>query len=184
MPQPPKILSRRAVAQSALFKVEAAELEFSNGKRRDYEYLCTGQLGAVIIVAMPSDDEFILVQEYGIGVDGYEWGLPKGKVDPGETYLQAANRELQEEAGFAAEDLVLLKNVSQSPNYMQHRIQIVLARGLKPASLEGDEPEPLAVETFKFDDLPALLGRPDFSEARSIAALYIAQDWLRNQKVL
>lgn len=178
MPQPPKILSRKTASPSKLFRVEAVELEFSNGIHREYEYLVSGKHGAVIIVAMISDHEVLLVEEYGIGLERYEWALPKGKVDPGETALEAANRELQEEAGYAAADLVALKCTSQSPNYMQHKTQIVLARELSPSVLEGDEPEPMAVRRHSLHELPSLVARPDFSEARSIAALYIARDWL------
>lgn len=181
MPQPPKIHSRRAVPNSQYFKVEAAELEFSNGERREYQYLLAGELGAVIIVPMISDTEFLLIQEFGIGVNAYEWCLPKGKVDKGETLLEAANRELQEEAGYAAKELVLLKSFSQSPNYMQHKTHVVLARGLYESRLVGDEPEPLAVKKGDMSDLFDWVTRNDLTEARSIAALYFARDWMSAQ---
>lgn len=178
MPQSPKIHSRRIVPNSRYFQVEAAELEFSNGEQREYEYLLAGELGAVIIVPMISETEFLLIQEFGIGVNAYEWGLPKGKVDRGESLLEAANRELQEEAGYAAKELVLLKSISQSPSYMQHKTHVVLARGLYESQLEGDEPEPLEVVKGCISSLSEWVTREDFTEARSIAALYLAKEWM------
>ena len=57
----------------------------------------------------------------------------------------AAQRELQEEAGFAAKELTPLRQISLSPSYMGNQIQYIIAEGLYPSSLPGDEPEPLAV---------------------------------------
>jgi len=182
MPEPPEILTRWEVCRGRLFKVDAARLRFSNGEEREYEYLRSGGPAAVIVVPMISDDEVLLVREYGIGVERYEWGLPKGKVDPGETHIEAANRELKEEAGYGARRLDLLKCLTQSPSYLQHRTQIVLARELYPERLEGDEPEALEVEAFRLDRIAAMAERDDITEARTFAALYLARDWLAAQK--
>lgn len=177
MPTPPKILKRQTACASRLFKIEALRLEFSNGEQRDYERLL-GNRTAVIIVPVLNGNQVVMVREYGAGVDRYELVLPKGKVDDGETFEQAANRELQEEAGYAAGKLRLLKCMSQSPSYMQHSTQIVLAEELSPSALEGDEPEPLEVVIVPLAELNALVAREDVTEARTIAALFLAREHL------
>ncbi len=178
MPDKPKILTQRSVTSSRLFKVEEAELEFSNGELRTYEFLRSGSVAPVIVVPMLDKDTVVLVEEYAIGLDCYELGLPKGRVDEGESFVEAANRELKEEAGYGARELHLLKCMTQSPNYMQHKTQIVLAMGLYPESLPGDEPEPLSVHTFSLSNIGEIVSHPNVSEARTIAALYLAKDWL------
>lgn len=177
MPTPPQILKRSLAGQSRLFRIEALRLRFSNGEERDYERLL-GNRTAVIVVPILDGDKVVLVREYGAGLERYELALPKGKVDDGESFEQAANRELQEEAGFAAQRLTLLKCMSQSPSYMQHTTQIVLAEGLTPSSLEGDEPEPMEVEIISLDTIAELVLREDVTEARTIAALYLAKEYL------
>ena len=181
MPTKPEILKRRDLCASRLFRVEELELRFSNGVERTYERLRSGLGGAVIIVPLLNDEEFVLVREYGAGVEDYQLVLPKGKVEPDEDFCEAADRELMEEAGYGARQLTLLKSMTQSPNYMQHSTQIVVARELYPQRLEGDEPEEMEVETWPIEDIAGLVARADFSEARSIAALYLARDWLREQ---
>ena len=180
MPIPPEILKRETACQSRLFKAEALQLRFSNGEIRDYERLM-GSHAAVLIVPILPNNRVVMVREYGAGVERYELTLPKGKADPGETFEQAANRELQEEAGYAAARLEKLKLMSQSPSYMQHTTQIVLAQGLTPSKLEGDEPEPLEVEIHSLDDIAELIAREDVTEARTIAALYMVRDLLREK---
>jgi ADP-ribose diphosphatase len=174
----PKIHHRERVDPGRRFKVERLELEFSNGKKRRYERLHTRGLGAVIVVAMRDTDTFLLVREYAVGLHHYELGLVKGRLEPDETVLEGAQRELQEEIGFAARELTELTSLSLAPGYMTHVTHVVLARDLYPSSLEGDEPEELEVVPWKLSDLHTLVNRPDCTEGRSIAALYIARDYL------
>jgi len=178
MPSPPEILAKRVARDSRFLRVEEVDLAFSNGERRTFERLTASGQGAVFIVPMRDHDTVLLVREYGVGLDRYELGLPKGRIDPGETALEAANRELQEEAGFAARKLTPLITLSLLPAYMTHKAQVILAEDLYSQSRPGDEPERLDVVPWKLSELPALLARDDVSEGRSIAALFIAREYL------
>ena len=185
-PQKPHTLARREVARSRLFAIEEMELRFANGAERTFERLMPrgNGVGAVMIVAMPDPEHVLLIREYAAGFDDYVLTLPKGVIDPGEDILGAANRELMEECGFGAHRLEPLVELSLAPNYMHHRMQVILASDLYPHRLPGDEPEPLIVETHAIEELPGLLAREDFHEARAIAALYIARDRLRESEAL
>ena len=74
----------------------------------------------------------------------------------------------------------MLRSLTLAPTYMSHQAHLVLARDLYPERLPGEAPEELEVVPFKLDDLHQLILREDFSEGRSIAALFIAREWLRN----
>jgi ADP-ribose diphosphatase len=174
-PTLPRVLARREVARSRLFRIEALDLEFSNGVRRTYERLPDTGHRAVMIVAVTDDDEVVLIREYMAGFHQYALTLPKGAVDPGEVLKDAADRELKEEAGFGARRLEVLKTLSVAPGHMGFSQTVVLARDLYPETLPGDEPEPLEVETWPLADIDALFARPDFDEARAIAALHLAR---------
>ena len=164
------------------YRLERLDLEFSNGQRRNYQRLHGRGHGAVVVVPLVDDDTVLLVREYAAGVHRYELGLVKGRIDEGETALEAADRELKEDAGFGARSLTLLRELTLAPTYMSHTAHLVIARDLYPQRLEGDEPEELEVIPWKLDALHELILREDFSEGRSIAALFIAREWLRSQK--
>ena len=180
MREKPEVLAREIVATSRLFRVEQLQLRFSNRVERTYERLVGKGVGygAVMVVAMKDAEHAILIEEYCAGVDAYELSLPKGLVEPGEEVLAAANRELKEEAGFGANRLEWLAELSLSPGYMSQKIQVVLAQDLYEESLPGDEPEPMGQALVNLNDLAALAANPKFSEGRALAALYLARDVL------
>ncbi len=178
MPTKPSILKRATVARSRLFRADEIHLRFSNGEERTYEKLCSGGPGAVLIVPLLDDNTVLLVREYAVGLEDYHLALPKGAIDQGETLLAAANRELKEEAGYGARKLQFLKRINLSPSYMEHGINVVMAWDLYPERLEGDEPEPIEVVPYPLSDLLQLVSRVDVCEGRSIAALFMAREWL------
>src|ERR1700752_1137591 len=181
MRKPPVVHATRNPATSRFLRTEEVDLEFSNGERRTYERLKSSGLGAVIIVPMRDDDTVLLVREYGAGIERYELGLPKGRLDPDETVEQGPGRELKEEVGYGARDVHILMNLSLSPAYMTSMTHVVLARDLYEERLPGDEPEELEVVPWKLSELHTLLEQPDVTEGRSIAALFIAREYLRGR---
>ncbi|WP_340677667.1 ADP compounds hydrolase NudE [Paraglaciecola sp.] len=176
----PQIHQRKVVAQSGLFKVEQLDLEFSNGEKRQFERMAGSGRGAVMIVPFINDHEFLLVREYAAGTHSYQLGFPKGLIDPGESAIVAANRELKEEVGYGAQQLIPLHTVSMAPAFFDAKMDIFIARDLYAESLLGDEPEPLEVIPWSINDVEALLARKDFIEARCIAALFLAQNWIKD----
>ncbi|KKO44606.1 ADP-ribose diphosphatase [Arsukibacterium ikkense] len=176
--QVPEILAQEIVAQSRLFKIEQLQLRFSNGEERTYERMRGSGRGAVMIIACPDPEHFYLIREYSAGTHDYQLGFPKGLIDPGEDVLTAANRELKEEIGFGASRFVPLKSLALAPGYFNATMHIVLAFDLYPEQQQGDEPEPLELISWARGNSDVLLQQVDFTEARSVAALLLAQQYL------
>lgn len=174
----PTIHDREIVAESRFFRVERVDLEFTNGATRQFERMAGYGRGAVMIVAIDGYD-LLLIKEYAAGTHRYELGFPKGLIDAGETVLEAANRELKEEAGYGAQNLEVVHQVQMAPTFFNAQMHIVLAQGLYQERLEGDEPEPLELIRWPLAQSEELLKRNDFTEARCIAALFLVKKWLK-----
>jgi len=171
----PKIISVKTVAQSRLFKTEAVELEFANGAQTTFERLCGS--GAVMVIAV-HDDHVYLIKEYAVGVEKYLLGFVKGRLETGESPETGANREIQEEIGFAANKLEYLRSVAVAPGYTNFHTHIVIASDLYASVKPGDEPEQLEVVKVPVQELDSLMQRDDFIESRSLLGLYLLKDWL------
>lgn len=182
MQNKPLCSRRLVVAQSKLFTVEQMDLTFSNGAFRQYERVCSRGYGSVMIVALTDVQSLLLIREYAAGTNTYELAFPKGLIDQGESAIEAANRELQEETGVAAKELTWLRSMTLAPGYFNARMDLVVASNLYPSALPGDEPEEIEVLEWPLSALDELLERPDFTESRSIAALFLVKDWLNKKE--
>ena len=178
MKKPPKLIAKNTIAKTQVFTIEQLHLQFDNGNQVNYERIFSPSAGAVLIVPQLDENTIILIREYCAGVLRYEMAFPKGRVEEGESLVSSANREIMEEIGYGARSLEHVKSLSVSPGYMSHQTHIVYATDLYQQRLEGDEPEAIDVLYWSLDKLDDLLSHPEFTEARSIAALYLLKDRL------
>ncbi|MET0106659.1 MAG: ADP compounds hydrolase NudE [Sedimenticola sp.] len=181
MSNKPKVTARRPINHTGIFNIEEMDLEFSNGETRCYQRIVGAEQGAVLIVPLLDPHTVLLIREYSAGTDRYELVFPKGNIESDEELLVAANREIQEEIGHGANQLEHITSFTLAPGYLRHTTHIVLAQQLFPSSLPGDEPEPLEVVPWKIADMDRLLEQDDFTEARSIAALFYVREKLGKQ---
>ncbi len=179
----PNIDKITTLAKSRMFTIEQLDLEFSNGEKRCFERLKSGPRRSVLIAAIDNKNNILLVKEYAAGTERYELCLPKGLVENDETIFHGANRELQEEVGFIAEDIVEITDLTIAPNYMSHKSCLVLATGLSPSKLIGDEPEPLELVYCSLGKINDLILSGQVTEARSIAGIYIIKNYLDNKNL-
>ncbi|MEX3505696.1 NUDIX domain-containing protein [Corynebacterium sp. LK2510] len=94
--------------------------------------------GAVAVVALDADGRVALVEQYRRSVDRRLIELPAGLLDVGdEPALECARRELQEEAGLAANNWEVLVDIVTSPGFSDEAVRIFLATDLR----EVDRPE-------------------------------------------
>ncbi len=182
MRKKPVLTNVKNIATTRFFNIQSMDVEFSNGEKRQYERLKPPGDGAVLVVPMLDNDTVLMIYEYSGGTDRYELALTKGKIDEGETPIEAANRELIEEIGYGANNLELIKTMTLAPGYQSNFTHIVLAQDLyEQNSVEGDEPEPLEVVKYKLENLDELVYNKDLTEARTIAALYMAKAIINKQ---
>ncbi len=179
MKVPPTIIASKTIAKTKIFCVESLQLQFSNGETRVYERLKAGPQGAVMIVPVDENGNLLLIREWAAGTERYELAFPKGLMEPGETPIEAANREMKEEIGFGAHQLIPLKPLTLAPGYLTHQMHLILAQQLFSEKLEGDEPEPLEVVSWPLAKIDTLLIQPDFTEARSVAAVFLAREYFQ-----
>lgn len=179
----PRIIEKKLIVHTRLFRVEKLALQFSNGVNAVYERALGSERGGVLVVPLLDADTVLMIREYAAGVDRYELALPKGRIDGHEEILAAANREIKEEIGYGARRLQHLTSFTLAPGYFNQMVHIVLAQDLYEERLPGDEPEEMEVVRWKLSDLTNLLANQECTEARSIAALFWVRDMLQKKSL-
>ena len=176
--KPPKLIAKKTLAKTRIFTIEQLHLQFENGTEVQYERVFSPPSGAVLVVPQLDNETIILIREFCAGSQRYEIAFPKGRVEEGESPISTANREIMEETGFGARKLEHIKSLTVSPGYMSHQTHIIYATDLYQQKLDGDEPEPIEILYWKLNKLDDLIYNDEFTEARSIAALYLLKNRL------
>lgn len=172
-------VGEKEIFRNRIFHIKELELLLDSGEKIYRQILDKGDSSLMVPINMYN--ELVLIKEYFPAIDEYQLGLPKGRIDPGFDPLLTANKELQEEIGYKAQKLQKLAVVTMSPGYITQRTHIFLATNLVESRLQGDEAEPLGIVLHPFDKFEILIEKGKLTEARMIAALFLAKKFFTRE---
>jgi 8-oxo-dGTP pyrophosphatase MutT (NUDIX family) len=125
----------------------------------------------VNVVALTGDGRVVLVEQYRHGTDELTLEIPGGAVDPGEAPEVAARRELEEETGLVADELVAIGAVRPNPAFLSNTCWTYLALGCREGGTASPDPtEELAVHLTTLDGFTALIDERRIDHSLVLAA--------------
>lgn len=128
------------------------------------------------VLALTDAGEAVLVEQYRYGVDRTDLELPAGALDPGEDSETAARRELLEETGYEAAEIVALGKLAVEPGRHTNYGHLFIARGCRRVATPSHEAsEDLRVRVVPAATLPGLVEGGRMVHAVHAAAVFWAQ---------
>jgi len=124
--------------------------------------------GSAVVLPHDGKGRILLVRQYRHPANDYLWELPAGKVDPGETPLAAAKRELKEETGFRARNWTRLAAFYNSPGFSGEHTNLYLAEGLIAGEASQIDDERLHLRWFTLRELEALIDSVKLNDAKTL----------------
>ena len=127
--------------------------------------------GGVGILPVDEEGNCYMVRQFRYPFSRRLLEIPAGKLEYGEDPLECAVRELGEETGFTAEELIPLGRCLTSPGFSSEVLHLYLARGLRAGKAHPDEDEFLNVEKYTFSELLAMADRNELEDGKTVIAV-------------
>jgi ADP-ribose pyrophosphatase len=146
-----KVVSSKLRYECPIFKVSEDEASEPGGFH--IKRAIVHHAGSAVMMAVDEKNRVLLVRQYRLAARAFLWELPAGRLDPGETVLAAAKRELVEETGYRARSWKKLAAFYASPGYVAEKMTIYLATELTAGDASPMEDERIECRWFTRKEL-------------------------------
>jgi ADP-ribose pyrophosphatase len=166
-----RVEAEREIHQARIIRLVARDLVLPNGRRTTFTIV--EHPGAVAIVPVHRNGDVILLRQFRPSIGEEIFEIPAGTIEKGESPLATAKREIIEETGFKAKQWAKIAEFYTAPGFCTELMHVYVARGLSPASAEGDADEILRPVRMSIDAALRLIGSKKIRDAKTIAGLMI-----------
>jgi rSAM/selenodomain-associated transferase 1 len=125
------------------------------------------------VLPFVDEETVVMVGQYRYVADRVTWEMPTGGVHASESLDQAARRELAEEAGYSAEELLPLGSYHTSKSVIDEEAHLFVARGLRPVAALADATEFIRVEAMPFSLVLGMVERGEIVDSMTIIAVLL-----------
>lgn len=131
--------------------------------------------GGVCVLPVDENGLCYMVRQFRYPFGKMLLEAPAGKLEKGEDPLACGVRELSEETGLSAEEMIPMGSMCTSPGYSTERLYLYLARGLHRGESHPDEGEFLNVERYPLSELVEMVMRNEIDDGKTVAAILKAE---------
>jgi ADP-ribose pyrophosphatase len=108
--------------------------------------------------------------------------LVAGRIDAGETPLQAGAREMIEETGYRAKKFKIFLDLFPTPGFLEERMYILLAEGLTVGEAHPEEDEKITAKAYTRKQIELMMRTGKLRDGKTIAGLLYYLRFLAGKK--
>ena len=165
-----KRLKRELIAKGAIIDYYQDTMLIPNGNQAKWDLI--DHKGAAAVVAVQEDGKLLMVRQYRNALERETLEIPAGGLNGREEPTEnAARRELEEETGYTCGEMELLNSIYTTVAFCNEKIDIYLAKSLKPGKQHLDEDEYINVEAYSLEELKQMIYQCKIQDAKTICAI-------------
>jgi len=176
-------ISTRRVYTGRIISVDVDRVRFPNGTSGELEMVRHPGASAVIPFLddpRSSDPRIILIRQYRYAATGFVHEIPAGRLDHGESPLECAARELKEETGYSASELIPLTTFYTTPGFTDERIHLFAATGLTEGESNLESDEILDLVRVPVSQAMEMIQKGELVDGKSMVGLFFASRFMRS----
>lgn len=173
-----KQLETKRIFEGRVINVRVDKVELPDGRTAPREIV--EHNGGVGVIPLTDDGEVFMVSQYRTAAKMAMIEIPAGKLEKGEDPLECGKRELIEETGYSASEMIPLGAYYATPGYCEEKLTIYLARGLQWQGQNLDDGEFLNVKKYKLDDLFDMVMNNEIYDCKTAIAILKAKQIINN----
>lgn len=162
---------RKLQYKGAILDVYKDYITTPKGHNVEWDFI--GHKGAAAVLPVMDDGKIIMVRQWRNAIDRFSLEIPAGGLEKGEPTIKCAARELEEETGYKSEDLEFLNTVISAVAYSQEKIDVYVARNLKPSKQHLDPDEIVQLEYYTVEELVEMILKNEIQDAKTVSAIMI-----------
>jgi ADP-ribose pyrophosphatase len=166
-----KTVDTRRVFDGRMIKLRVDTVALPNGSTATREVI--EHPGAVAVIAQTGRGELIMVRQYRHATGEILLEIPAGKRDQGESPLDCARRELEEETGYQARRWQSLFSFFTSPGFSDELLYLMMASDLEPGTAHTDDEEFIEVATVPVDEALQMVYRGEIRDSKTIIGILV-----------
>ncbi|OWQ91930.1 ADP-ribose pyrophosphatase [Roseateles aquatilis] len=163
------------ILRGNFLQVKRDRVALPDGREATREYI--RHPGAAVVIPLFDDGRVLLERQYRYPLGRVVLEFPAGKLDPNESPLRCAMRELVEETGYTAREWAYAGVMHNAIAYADERIEIFFARGLIEGERQLDEGEFLDLVPVAEDELDRMACDGRVTDAKTLTGLLWLQRW-------
>lgn len=170
-----KEVSRAEIFDCRIFSIQKSCCVSPRNERREFSVIDSTDWAIVVpVLAAPDREMFVMVRQWRHGSQEISVEFPGGVFEPGENPQEAAGRELLEETGYKAGNIIKLGEFSPNPAIMSNKVHFFLAENLVNTGRQDlDADEFVDVELMPLEEVIRGMGKPPFIHALMASALML-----------
>lgn len=179
-PSGPKILSSKVAYKGPVFSVTSERVTEPNGITAQRDVV--RHSGSVVILAVEEttlEPRVLLERQYRYAAQDRLWELPAGRIDPGETPLAGAKRELLEETGYRAREWERALFFYSSPGFLDETMTVYMARGLTSGEAQPEADESIDYKLIPLSRAVEMVLSGKIRDGKTIAGVLWLAEFLR-----
>jgi ADP-ribose pyrophosphatase len=176
------LLSTRRVHTGRVLNLDLDRVRFPNGSEGTLEMVRHPGAAAVVPFLDPPGDpdpRILMIRQFRYAADGWMWEIPAGTLEPGEPVERCAERELREEAGCTARELVRLTAVYTTPGFTDEVIHLFLATDLTRVPTAHEADEFMEIHEVRWSEVGRMIRAGEIRDAKTLCTLLYVQAFAR-----